>query len=187
MFSNPSDNFKCFPMNKCSEIFEIVWNLSNLAKKHPLVSWLPPVIKRDHVRSQMFTRVCLFLHLKTFEQTWKRLKIEKVGSEVPRVFREPVFSEIYAKFRKIWKTWKNFQPFSSKMLFIENLWTHLKHLRHWNFHIFQMLVNFTAGGRGGGSAPKGETWPQNAVHPHRPSAHKFLKIPASRNCPKTAH
>ena len=28
---------------------------------------------------------------------------------------------------------------------------------------------------GGGSSPKGEAWPQNAVHPHPPSAQKFLK------------
>ena len=42
------------------------------------------------------------------------------------------------------------------------------------------LVHFTAGGAWLGFSSKGETWPQNAIHPHRPSAQKMLKTPAEK-------
>ena len=41
------------------------------------------------------------------------------------------------------------------------------------------------GAWGGGSAPKGEPWPQNTVHPHRPSAQIFQKTPMSRKIAQT--
>ena len=50
-----------------------------------------------------------------------------------------------------------------------------------------LIGKFHGTGACGGSAPKGEAWPQNVVHPHRASAPKFQRIQRHENCPKKAH
>ena len=66
-----------------------------------------------------------------------------------------------------------------------------KNADSWNGQLSAFSDVFCSGkfhsrGVRGGSAPKGEAWPQNTVHQQRPSAQKS-KFQCHKSCPKTAH